>query len=279
MDSLNLTYFDYLILAIMAYSIIAAFYKGLIKACTSFFGWIISVMGSYMLFTPVEAVISKIVTNNMGSTCISLFLGFVLSIIFTSMITNKILDLTPNIRGGIIDRSLGFAFGFVRGLIVSCIIFQIIVLASPLFLTSSEDPLTGITDVPLPEMVKKAKTYQLLNQGSGLLISFVPKDLVQKEIDMLAGKIAANALSNKKTDNKTSDGLPDDKKSNGDAGAIDTESLIKSLTNIKSEAASSGSNASDVPAPASANTDTTGGANANSIDITDVIKKINELAK
>jgi membrane protein required for colicin V production len=276
MDSLNLTYFDYLILAITAYSIIAAFYKGLIKAFTSFFGWIISAIGSEMLFSPIEGVVSKIVTNNLGAICISLFSGFVISIIFTSIITNKILDLTPNIRGGMVDRSLGFAFGFLRGLIISCVIFQIVVLASPLFLNSSEDPVTGVPIIPLPDMVKNAKTYQLLNQGSSLLMSMIPKDLIQKQIDALSNKIEANVASNKKTDGANQD----IKKSNQDDNALDTESLIKALSNVKSatdaSSASAGSNGSDV---GGTNNSDNNGTNSNNIDITDVIKKLNEMTK
>jgi membrane protein required for colicin V production len=265
MNILDLTYFDYIILVIIAYSLIAAFYKGLIKACTSFFGWIISFMGSYMIYSPIEGVVSKIVTNNLGSVCISLFLGYVISLILTSIITNKILDLTPNIRGGMIDRSLGFAFGLVRGLIISCVIFQIIVLSSPLFL----NPIAGSVSPPLPDAVKKAKTYQLLNQGSGLLMSFIPRDMVQKQIDELSSQIAANALSNKKSDNQDEITSKDNKKSDDDTNIINTDSLIKALNSAKS----SDTSASNI---GNANNDHT---NEDGIDITDVIKKLNELSK
>jgi membrane protein required for colicin V production len=169
MTDLNLTYFDYIILLVMLYSTLAAFFKGLIRALSSFCGWIIAAFGSYILAKPLGKMLKVFIDNNLVSYAIAAIISFILSLLLVSFLNNKIMHYTLTIRAGALDRSLGFAFGFLRGMLLSCVLFQIILVSS---LIINHRP----GEMPLG--VKKAKTYQLLNQGSGIIMSYIPKDLV-----------------------------------------------------------------------------------------------------
>ncbi len=191
MTDLNLTYFDYIILLVMLYSTLAAFFKGLIRALSSFCGWIIAAFGSYILAAPLGKMLKVFIDNNLVSYAIAAIISFILSLLLVSFLNNKIMHYTLTIRAGALDRSLGFAFGFLRGMLLSCVLFQIILVSS---LIINHRP----GEMPLG--VKKAKTYQLLNQGSGIIMSYIPKDLVPPKM-LLKLKSKDNASNAKNSDN------------------------------------------------------------------------------
>ena len=259
MSVLNLTYFDYIILLITSYSMIAAFFKGVIKAGTSFLGWIFSIFGCRLLYNPIYELLNKVIPNEIAAMALAALSGYVVSLLAISILNSKIIDLTVDLRGGIIDRSLGFAFGFLRGVIISCALFQAVVVSSSFFLNQSGSD--GDKDVNLPVGVKEAKTFQLLNQGSGFIVSAIPKEWIQEQIDMLNSKINTrkdqdgSPTGANPVEGNTGNSKPQDK--------LNTDDLLKEFNNLK-----------DVLGTGDKSQDST-----DSNDITNVIKKLNDLGK
>jgi uncharacterized membrane protein required for colicin V production len=217
----------------MLYSTLAAFFKGLIKALSSFCGWIIASFGSYFLAAPLGKMIKVFIDHTLISYAIAAIISFILSLLLVSFLNGKIMHYTVTIRAGALDRSLGFAFGFLRGMLLSCVLFQIVLVSCIMI-----NPRPG----EMPIGVKKAKTYQLLNQGSGIIISYMPKDLISPKVLL--------KLNTKSDDNV----MPNEIKTDDPAAMLNIEELSKEFNALAKELNSS--------------------EDENNKDITNVIKKI-----
>jgi membrane protein required for colicin V production len=187
MDFSSLTYFDNFVIFVVIYSTFIAFFKGFIKTSTSFLSWIASTIGSFFIFPYVLPIVGNIIHNVLFANLAAGFGSYILCMTIISFINGKIIDLTVEVRGGAIDRTLGLGFGFLRGCLITCMIFHIVVLLSPVFMQQSDDDIT-YAQSPLPDMVKKAKTFNLLNSGSKLILAALPKNVIPDNLNLVKNK-------------------------------------------------------------------------------------------
>ena len=117
------------------------------------------------------------------------------------ILNSKAIYALRKYRKGAIDQSLGFAFGFLRGVVIVSLFFYIISLFSNLFNYGGDTKKKG------PAFFIEAKTYNLLEISNNMLLSFLPDDLpemIVKKIDGLRDEVSVEDLA----DITSGNGLP-----------------------------------------------------------------------
>lgn len=158
-STVYLTSFDYIILAIIATSSIFGFVKGFIKGLLSLCSWVLIIFLISIFYENVAVLLEKYISNQVIIKPISIIGLYIILSIIMSFISNKVTKLLVFIQGGIIDRSLGFGLGFLKGSFASCAIFWILAI---LIITFSEKESHS--------WLLHSKSSQLLYQGTGVIL-------------------------------------------------------------------------------------------------------------
>ena len=123
MEFSDLNWFDISIITIILLSSIFAFLNGFIKTIFSFVTWagagtitLLAYPGSYdYLLHHMDNAKLAMAFASLGT--------FIVSFIVLAVMDGQITDALDRHRWGVVDRTLGFAFGFVRGFIIVLFIF------------------------------------------------------------------------------------------------------------------------------------------------------------
>lgn len=159
-----LTGFDYLILLIMAFFTLLGLIRGFIGELSSLINWIGSSIITIFLQPSLNSIIYEKVHNSTLSNFLSGSIIFTISIIMLSIITTK-LDNKINTKFPYsVNITLGTFFGFIKGFLISSMIFLIIL---KLF---GDTP--DINKKTGPEWIKNSKTYNILTFGLYIISPF-----------------------------------------------------------------------------------------------------------
>ncbi len=110
--------FDIIILVLIFISALFAFFRGFSLELLSISVWIISFFGSYAYGKNLVNFFNKIVNNILISTGISYVVTFLLIFVIFSFFTRKFSIYIKDSYVGLIDKSLGFIFGILRGYVI-----------------------------------------------------------------------------------------------------------------------------------------------------------------
>ena len=110
--------FDVIILVLIFISALFAFFRGFSLELLSISVWIISFFGSYAYSNNLVNFFNKIVNNILISTAISYVLAFLIIFVIFSFLTRKFSVFIKDSYVGLIDKSLGFIFGILRGYVI-----------------------------------------------------------------------------------------------------------------------------------------------------------------
>ena len=110
--------FDVIILVLILISALFAFFRGFSLELLSISVWIISFFGSYAYGNNLVNFFNKIVNNILISTAISYILAFLIIFVIFSFLTRKFSVFIKDSYVGLIDKSLGFIFGILRGYVI-----------------------------------------------------------------------------------------------------------------------------------------------------------------
>ena len=115
--------FDVIILVLIFISALFAFFRGFSLELLSISVWIISFFGSYAYGNNLVNFFNKIVNNILISTAISYVLAFLIIFVIFSFLTRKFSVFIKDSYVGLIDKSLGFIFGILRGYVIVSLCF------------------------------------------------------------------------------------------------------------------------------------------------------------
>ena len=122
--------FDCLLIAILAYSTIMAFVRGIILELFSLGGLIAGILLAAWNYQHVALLLGRLITS-LATAQIVAFLLIIIGVMVLSTLLGKALNRTAHAIGlGFFDRLLGAAFGFVRG----CLLGVAILMAVAAFL-------------------------------------------------------------------------------------------------------------------------------------------------
>ena len=153
--------FDLLVILFILASAFFAFSRGFFQEIFSLFSWSGALLISYFYSKYLIDYVDKILNNPTLSNLITYLVIFIVSLFLLSFISKKISGLIKYSSVGMIDRSLGFLFGVIRGYILLCLIF----FGYNFFFKEV-----------YPKWLEKSKLSYILMKGSIELISIFDKD-------------------------------------------------------------------------------------------------------
>ena len=115
--------FDVIILVLIFISALFAFFRGFSLELLSISVWVISFFGSYAYGVNLINFFNKIINNILISTAISYVVVFLIIFVIFSFLTRKFSVFIKDSYVGLIDKSLGFIFGILRGYVIVCLCF------------------------------------------------------------------------------------------------------------------------------------------------------------
>ena len=110
--------FDVIILVLIFISALFAFFRGFSLELLSISVWIISFFVSYAYGNNLINFFNKIINNILISTAISYVVAFLIIFVVFSFLTRKFSVFIKDSYVGLIDKSLGFIFGILRGYVI-----------------------------------------------------------------------------------------------------------------------------------------------------------------
>ncbi|MBB5073606.1 membrane protein required for colicin V production [Bartonella callosciuri] len=116
-----ITVLDGIVVGIILLSAFLAMLRGFSREVLSLVSWAIAAVATLFLFKPVLPFFEQYLSNKIIALITTLVTIFIIILIITSIITMKISDLILDSRIGILDRTIGFVFGALRGLFIMVI--------------------------------------------------------------------------------------------------------------------------------------------------------------
>ena len=171
-----LTGFDQLVFAIIFISTAFAIYKGFIRSFLSLFGWIFAAIGSYYINPFTKVLLTPMISNTVALAITTPLVTYITLMLLLKIIGN-VLAPTPNTSVAMVDRILGGAFGVMRGVIFSSIIFFCVSFASsgsiPFLGFNQKDPVTDEV-----KWLSRSLTYPYLKSTTKFFSSLMPASLI-----------------------------------------------------------------------------------------------------
>jgi membrane protein required for colicin V production len=156
------SYLDLGLLAIVFVSALLAMLRGFTREVLAIASWGAAAVAAIYLHPLVLPYVKPHVSKDVFALAISAAIIFFVTLIVASLITAKISDMILDSKVGPLDRSLGFLFGAVRGLLLCVIAFVFFSWLVP--------------EKTQPEWVKSARMKPILQATGDQLIAMLPED-------------------------------------------------------------------------------------------------------
>lgn len=173
------TSFDILILAIITASSIFGAYGGIVKFIFSVLGFVSSIVLTYFLYHYGYEICTRYLVSDVTSSIVSIIFSYLISLVICKFFTHKLLIIFSIIRGGPIDKMLGFGAGVIRGIVISLVIFWAVAIffsGSYLEAKTLEDVVKNTTSDKYPVWLEESTATSHLDNISQNLLSMLPED-------------------------------------------------------------------------------------------------------
>jgi len=156
------TLLDGVLIFVMLVSAVLAMIRGLTREVFSIGAWIAAAAAAYFLWQRVLPFTERYIDDRNLALGVTIAGIFFVTLLIVSIVTMRISDFVLDSRAGPLDRTLGFAFGAARGLIL--------VVIAVLFLNFF------IAPERQPEWIAMAKTKPWLDSLGTDLMNRLPED-------------------------------------------------------------------------------------------------------
>ena len=156
------SYLDIGLIAIILISALLAMLRGFTREILAIASWGAAALAAIYFHPLVLPYVKPYVSKDVVALAISAAIVFFVVLIFVSLITIKISDVILDSKVGPLDRSLGFVFGAVRGLLLCVIAFVFFTWLVP--------------EKSQPQWVKSARMKPLLQSTGNELMAMLPDD-------------------------------------------------------------------------------------------------------
>lgn len=180
---------DLAVLAVLLVSAVFAYARGFMHEILSIGGWIGAIFATIYGFPYVQPYARDLIPIQLAADLAAGVVIFVFTLFSLSFIIRAIAKHIQQSSLNVLDRSLGFLFGLVRGAVIVCLIY----LGVEFLMTPEEQP----------KWIREAKSMPLILRGTDTLRGLIP--------DNLEGKLRDAAPSG------FSGGLPSLPKNEGEA--------------------------------------------------------------
>lgn len=156
------SYLDLGLIAVIFVSAFLAMLRGFTREVLAITSWAAAAAAAYYFHPYVLPYVKPYIAKDVLALAAAAAAVFVVTLIVVSLITIKFSDLVLDSKIGAIDRSLGFAFGAARGLVLCVIAFVFFNWLVPV--------------QTQPEWVKSARMRPLLLATGDELMAVLPDD-------------------------------------------------------------------------------------------------------
>jgi len=213
---------DIVVVVVLLASGVFALMRGFVHEVLAMAGWIIAPLAAVQALPYVRPLARQYIsTNPTIADGAGGFAVFLVVLLVLSLITHAISKKVQGSAVSSVDRSLGFAFGLLRGLLLVSLAYMVSKTLMP------EDP----------EILASAKTRPLMMVGSSMIQSLVPAQVSEAQAKV---NKAADLATEAKQVNDAYTGLlapkphaPDQAKDDKHPPAYDNSSLERLIENTK----------------------------------------------
>lgn len=183
-----ITLLDGILLAIMLVSAILAMIRGFSREVLSIVSWVTAAAAGFYLynqFTPsVQKYLPSIASDPIVANIIAAAGVFIITLIVVSVITMKIADFIIDSRIGALDRTLGFVFGAMRGMLLMTVALMFF---------------NWLVPDEQPQWIGQAKSKPMLETIGQRIIAMLPEDPEKTILDRLKPGTKGDETGEKKT--------------------------------------------------------------------------------
>lgn len=177
-----ITLLDGILLVIMLLSAVLAMIRGFVREVLSIASWVAAAVAAYLLYGSVLPFVKQYVSQEYVALGVAVVGVFLVTLIVVSYITMRISDFVLDSRIGALDRTLGFVFGALRGLLL--------VVVAMLFFN------WFVPEEQQPQWIVSAKSKGIIDTIGNRLVAALPEDpekTILESIKNRAGKPAGDA--------------------------------------------------------------------------------------
>ena len=172
MAGLPLTAFDVAVLIVIGLSVLISLMRGVTREALSIASWAGAIVVAWYGFDYAREFARDTIETDWLADAAAFGLVFVVPLVAFKLIAAMLADRLPGGGFGVLDRTLGMAFGAARGAFIVCAVY----LGLSLALTPDEQP----------EWIRNALVLPYVRDGAGLLQRYVPDDLAAGTRDAAA---------------------------------------------------------------------------------------------
>ncbi|PIE37417.1 MAG: colicin V production protein [Gammaproteobacteria bacterium] len=124
MDALH--WLDWVIIGVVALSMLASLWRGFVKEALSLAAWVLAFMAATAFSDAVALNLQGVISNDTARLVAGWILVFIAALVLVTLVNGAIGKLVRAAGLSGIDRLLGMAFGFTRGLVVVLAILYVL---------------------------------------------------------------------------------------------------------------------------------------------------------
>lgn len=162
MDSLPINVTDLVVIVILLLSGILAFMRGLVHETLSIGAWVGAAVVTLYLFPLVQPIARDYIALQVAADITAGVAIFLIALILFSIISRALSRQVQESSLGALDRTLGLLFGFVRGAVIVCVAWLVLV-----WLLPPEER---------PAWITEAKSRPLIERGAEILRALTPEE-------------------------------------------------------------------------------------------------------
>ncbi len=154
------TLFDLIVLGVVLFSALLAMVRGFSREILSLLAWGLSAAIAYVGYPFLAPTFEGFLDDPRMSMAGAFAVIFLIALVLLSLVTTRFADYIIDSRAGVLDRSLGFVFGLVRGVLILAVA------------VAFWNWLVG--DAQSPDWIRNAKSKPALDMLAAKLESYLP---------------------------------------------------------------------------------------------------------
>ncbi len=158
--TMPIQWLDVILIVIMLISAFLAMLRGLTREMLSIMSWALAAIAALFIYPLYRDRIRGLIQPDILADGVLIATVFIIVLIVVSLITVRLSDRVLDSRVGALDRTLGFVFGLIRGLILVVIAYELLVAIVP--------------KETLPSWVTEARSLSVIESTGRGIISLLP---------------------------------------------------------------------------------------------------------
>ncbi|MBB4120573.1 CvpA family protein [Martelella radicis] len=185
------TLFDLIVVGVVLFSALLAMVRGFSREILSLLAWGLSAVIAYLAYPFLAPTFEGFLGDARMAMAGAFAVVFLIALVVLSLVTTRFADYIIDSRAGVLDRSLGFVFGLVRGVLILAVA------------VAFWNWLVG--DAQSPDWIRNAKSKPALDMLAAKLESYLPggkeiESSLERDETRLLAMIDGNVILNFRPD-------------------------------------------------------------------------------